>query len=431
MNRDIHGRRPRDASIDLYKALLIVAMIFSHTIGVLGDRSIPVLESTKRFVELLAFPGFLLCFGYTAQLAYFSQRPLMYKRILVASVKLLIAFYISAISYELLINTDYVTLSKLGATLTLSNISPVSEFILNFPLTLLLATVLITPLNWILQSPVRVIVTVCALLGTTLIPYELITSPQLGLLIGAPRTVFSAFPVLQYFPFFLIGMYFAREKISYSRRLMVASLVAAGLYLIYQRSIAAPVRFPPSLAWIGGSLAFALSGYFVVHYFPANSRAGRILLPIGVNSLNFFLLSNILLFAVGGAFPKLGAGPALCFLIALAVTGIIYFVMMNTRRDNQGQRAMASVSAPLVQAALPPAQEQILGCLKRGDVLKVQRHLDGRKDFTLCTLEGAINVVPRDTVEPLIEWGLIDSNKKFPAATYWLTDRGLAHLGLT
>ena len=61
-----------------------------------------------------------------------------------------------------------------------------------------------------------------------------------------------------------------------------------------------------------------------------------------------------------------------------------------------------------------------------GWTLKAHRYLDGRKEYRLHSLAGENQIVVPTTVEALVQNGLIDSNKKFPAATFWLTDRGRA-----
>ena len=60
-----------------------------------------------------------------------------------------------------------------------------------------------------------------------------------------------------------------------------------------------------------------------------------------------------------------------------------------------------------------------------GSTLKAHRYLDGRKEYRLHASGGSELVAPA-TVEALVDSGLIDSNKKFPAATFWLTDKGRA-----
>ena len=56
--------------------------------------------------------------------------------------------------------------------------------------------------------------------------------------------------------------------------------------------------------------------------------------------------------------------------------------------------------------------------------LKSHRDIDGHKVYKLHPLEGPEEVIPARVVDDLVEQGLIDSNKKFPAATYWLTSKG-------
>jgi hypothetical protein len=58
--------------------------------------------------------------------------------------------------------------------------------------------------------------------------------------------------------------------------------------------------------------------------------------------------------------------------------------------------------------------------------LKSHRDIEGNKMYKLHPLEGPEQIVPAEVVDALVEHGLIDSNKKFPAATYWLTEKGKA-----
>jgi hypothetical protein len=78
-----------------------------------------------------------------------------------------------------------------------------------------------------------------------------------------------------------------------------------------------------------------------------------------------------------------------------------------------------------------PAQVELLRAIANGLTLKSHRDLEGRKEYRLHALDGHSAVVEWEDVEALQSAGLIDSNKKFPAATYWLTDTGRAHLRLT
>ncbi len=73
---------------------------------------------------------------------------------------------------------------------------------------------------------------------------------------------------------------------------------------------------------------------------------------------------------------------------------------------------------------LSETQQRLLLALASGQALKSHRYLSGVKVFRLHPLDGPPQVVRRATVESLCKRGLIDSNKKFPTATYWLTEKG-------
>lgn len=81
---------------------------------------------------------------------------------------------------------------------------------------------------------------------------------------------------------------------------------------------------------------------------------------------------------------------------------------------------------------LSAGEKVVLLALAAGWTLKSHRYLDGRKEYRLHPLgTGETQTVSWETMERLRERSLIDSNKKFPAATYLLTDRGkaaIAHL---
>lgn len=73
---------------------------------------------------------------------------------------------------------------------------------------------------------------------------------------------------------------------------------------------------------------------------------------------------------------------------------------------------------------LSPTQQKVLRALIGGSTLKSHRYLSGVKLYQLHALDGSAETVRRTTVDCLRREGLIDSNKKFPAATYLLTAKG-------
>ncbi len=56
--------------------------------------------------------------------------------------------------------------------------------------------------------------------------------------------------------------------------------------------------------------------------------------------------------------------------------------------------------------------------------LKAHRDIEGNKIYMLHLLDGGEEMIPPAAVAYLVDHRLIDSNKKFPATTYWLTALG-------
>ncbi|MEZ4657133.1 MAG: hypothetical protein R2911_06145 [Caldilineaceae bacterium] len=69
-------------------------------------------------------------------------------------------------------------------------------------------------------------------------------------------------------------------------------------------------------------------------------------------------------------------------------------------------------------------QIDVLAALAVGAVLKSHRDLDGHKVYRLHPLQGSSLALSPHMVDPLKRHKLIESNMKFPAATYILTDKG-------
>ena len=73
---------------------------------------------------------------------------------------------------------------------------------------------------------------------------------------------------------------------------------------------------------------------------------------------------------------------------------------------------------------LSEPQRKLLAQIAGGARLKDHRDIEGGKRYTLTIDTADAIVVDSKLVEGLLARGLIDSNKKFPSATYWLTDTG-------
>ena len=83
---------------------------------------------------------------------------------------------------------------------------------------------------------------------------------------------------------------------------------------------------------------------------------------------------------------------------------------------------------PRHKLRLSGTHKTLLRAIAHGDVLKAHRDLEGVKVYKLHPLDGAEQEIEPAVVAYLCDHDLIDSNKKFPAATFWLTEKGSACL---
>lgn len=316
----------RDASLDLLKGGLVIGMVLDHVIKLLGRSDAHLLSYLTRFIDLVTFPSFLFVFGYTTQLAYFSKG-LPVRKILLSCWNILLAFYVSGFGYEILVGTSRLSRSEAINILILRNVPAYSEFLVAFALTILVAAILFKPIELLTRSPVPFLVTVFFLWATTFIPYQEVTIPQLGLLIGSER--FHAFPVLQYFPLFFMGIYCCQHKPPMGW--LVAALVGVLGFVAYTVIVGDVKRFPPSLPWIIGSMACALIAFFVAQWGSTVAPLRKLLAPLGVNSLFYLVGSNLLIFALTGSAMGRGLGLASCVVATLLIVSTLFFLTTLVR----------------------------------------------------------------------------------------------------
>jgi len=287
--------RERDYSIDGMKGTLVIMMILAHIVqffscGIYG-------EQFSLYVNLTTFSGFMFTSGYACYSAYISSNmanSVLIKKISRNVFKTLIAFYISGISYVILIERD-LTKNALMRILTFDKIPGYSEFLLSF----LLVYILVYFFRPILAKMNGCWIGICCILSLlmTCIDYQLISMPLLGGLIGT--TLFPCFPIIQYASYWLVGMYLSAKNIVYNNIILLTSLLGTSGFVIYCRCLKQiPLRFPPSAIWIIGGY------FFVLLYFVIWKKCGvflkhlSVVQKIGQKSLIYLVFSNILIFAI-------------------------------------------------------------------------------------------------------------------------------------
>lgn len=313
----------RDDGIDLLKGIFVVGMVWGHMMD-LWSTTNGIAGNIYYTLSIVTFSGFLFCFGYGMQVSHERGR-LTFMQILSNSARILVAFYISGFAYELIVHAKEWTPATLGNVLVLHTLPELSEFLPAFALTSLIGGLLMRPLNWITDSWPRVGVAVILLLLTPFLPNAWVQSPQLCLFVGCELNVSVGFPVLHYFVFFLLGMAVAKHQIGFSWIMTIAGAVGVVAYRYVHYNVMQAQRFPPDTQWLVGGILFLMAWYSGARLLDRVPVVRDILVPIGRNTLFYYLFSNLLLFAGRKSFDNFPIGMPMSLVLTALLLAIIYF----------------------------------------------------------------------------------------------------------
>ena len=177
---------------------------------------------------------------------------------------------------------------------------------------------------------------------STLLPYSIINIPPLGIFIGT--TKFACFPILQYSPLFLMGMFCQSKNMFYDKRIWAIAIictVTVTLYSLLYHQI--PKRFPPSLGWILWSLAFTMLYYLLSEKMSRLKMYAPIKMAFvvfGAYTLDYLVISNVLIFAARYYYGNLFTGFQctifiiilfkICFLYGYYKSSLIKYIKCAT-----------------------------------------------------------------------------------------------------
>lgn len=322
--------RKRERAIDLFKGLLVLGMVYCHTLQFFSDQQVyPNGQLFIDVINLITFSGFVFSFGYVSQLAYYAK-PFRQAapRMLQAAVKTLGAFYISGLAYRLFIDGYVLSWATVRPILLLEDMPGWSEFLWSFTYLMLVGLILFVPLQALAGRKWLGFAVAGLLLLTTWLPYGSIHAMKLGPLIGTRD--FASFPVLQYFPYYLVGILFARYRIGWDWRVLAGAAAASGAFLwrLIAQDGALPERFPPSVWWIIGP-ALLLYGYYLLGKLMERYPSPfAVLETMGRNVLWYLVMSNVIIFALKGNQQDNVLVSALGgFGLAAAVLGVVTFTV--------------------------------------------------------------------------------------------------------
>lgn len=336
----------RDYSVDYFKGILVIGMVYAHVLQFFSDITIfPSVQYSTQFFNLITFSGFVFCFGYVCQLAYYSKPfKRIYRKMLFTGLKVLTAFYISGLAFQLFVGNQPLDIETIMPIILLQIIPGWSEFLISFALFILIGLALFRCFVWLSDRPYIFWTVTIIILLTTWIDYGQINSTYLGLLIGT--THFPTFPVLQYMPYYLIGIYFAKYKIGFQRKYFLISMIGTLAFIFYlmTNEMHLPERFPPSIYWIVGS-TFILYIYYVISRLLAKYEKGfGLLQTMGENVLFYLLISNIFIFSLDSKLTLFIVGPwkglLLTIFMLLVITYFITIISLRRGRSNLNKKTI-------------------------------------------------------------------------------------------
>ncbi len=291
----------RKREIDILKGLLTVTMILCHSIQFFGEEQNMVQGLLVNFINLATFPGFVFCFGYAGNLAYFQgDWGKGVNKMGKNALRILMAFYISGIAYVALVEDKIFRVDFIMEVLLLRKYPGWSEFLASFA-AMLLVGILFFPLFRKMNGKILACMALVSGLAC-FIPYDLVGNSWLALFVGSGHYV--TFPVVQYGIFFAAGIWLCRKKIRWDWRLFaVCVCLAMPCLYFYVMTGYMPQRFPLSVWYLCGG------GLLVYLYYLLSCRAERAqfilvkqiaawLERIGADSLYYLLFSNLLIFAL-------------------------------------------------------------------------------------------------------------------------------------
>lgn len=286
----------RDKKLDCFKGILTIQMILAHCLQFFSD-----LNTNKawwfitEYINLTTFSGFVFAYGYISHKAYFQgEFSNALKRISRNIIRLIVAFYISSFAFVIFIENMPFRMDKIKEIIFLKRLAGWSEFLIAFAGIMLLTIVL-----WRLfkrQKNQWLILIALVSIVVCLLPHREVIA-LVGIFIGGHGGTY--FPVIPFYLYFLIGVYFAKMEMKFSWQVLLLGSLALAytLYDVIVKSKGFPSRFPLSLGWLLGGMIF-LYGYYLLSDFIGKKKYFAWLADIGRYSLYYLLVSNIIIFAI-------------------------------------------------------------------------------------------------------------------------------------
>lgn len=326
-------RPRRSTGLDLFKALLVVAMVATHVIQLLGMMLPGWTGWFAETTNLMAFSGFLLAMG--VGVGHSPRGPASLDRKLRPIVLLVLAAWTSSLAFATLVDRLPVTATLAVDVLSFRRLFGWSEFLASFAMLYLLLALFRPQFVALAGRPLLLVAAGMACLASTLVVADQ-GWPLSATLVGTTR--FASFPILPYLPWFLLGVAIGGDGGLPRLWHLLAGLAGTVAFMLsWWVSGHPPARFPPSAAWIVGA-GLPLLGLLLL----SGRLAGWLALPgwltlPGRHVLSYLVASNLAIFLirnlVGRPVRDVTTWLALSGAIILAIG--LFWWLLEQRRARQ------------------------------------------------------------------------------------------------
>lgn len=314
------GSPARAADLDLFKTMLVWGMIAAHCIQLLAFRPRPAAVVVSEVVNLVTFSGFMFAFGWGLGLS--RSAPKGWGARLYPVALLGIATWISEFAFLTLVEKTRLDGGLIWNILTFSRLYGWSEFLASF---MVLYAIIAVARPWLIAVGERWYLMVPTAIACFAASWIVVSRdiPLLATIVGT--TNFASFPILPYLPWFLLGIFYARNTEHPRAADWVLAAVATALCALWTAYYGTyPGRFPPTVLWVIGPALLLMLYLLVARSVARRVRIPAVLLGAGRHVLAALLLSNLIIFGlrylVGFRLGQWWWTPILAISIIAAVT---------------------------------------------------------------------------------------------------------------
>jgi fucose 4-O-acetylase-like acetyltransferase len=319
----------RVLALDVLKGLLILRMVFAHA-RLRFNLDMSWLASSEWIFQVTVFSGLFFAFGYGTYKAYLEKGEPPRRHIIYNIIKILLAYVLCGFVYGVF-QLHVLSLQFMISLVRLDFLFYGSEFLLTYVIVLILLLIVPNFFRVVTRKDAIFWPVIAGLLFTTLIDYSQIKSISLGVLIGTETA--SSFPVVQYLPLYLLGIYLAQRRNHFSKFIFAGSIVSIiVLFIAHKNGLVG--RFPPTFYWIFGSLGMSYLLFLFSHFIARVNFLQKPLADVGRHALYWLVMSNLIIYTMSNTLSKIVL-PS--YWVAIIIFGIYFSIafLNNLAKNNK------------------------------------------------------------------------------------------------